>query len=55
MYRKLERYAALDGTEAPAAGEAGEHASEGARPAAAEAPADGAAAVDDVSGAALPS
>jgi DNA-binding NtrC family response regulator len=49
MYRKLERYAALDGTEAPAAD--GEHAGD-------QPPADGAAADsgnDDVSGAANPS
>jgi two-component system response regulator HydG len=45
MYRKLERYAALEGTEAPAA-EAGERPSE---PPAAE------GAGDDVSGAAVPS
>ncbi len=50
MYRKLERYAALDGTEAPAS-DGGENATD---PAAA---ADGAAdpGVDDVSGAAIPS
>jgi DNA-binding NtrC family response regulator len=51
MYRKLERYAALDGTEAPAA-EAAETAGE-APPAAEDAATD--AGVDDVSGAAIPS
>jgi DNA-binding NtrC family response regulator len=50
MYRKLERYAALDGTEAPAAD--AEHAAQAA-PAADAAAAD--AGVDDVSGAAIPS
>ncbi len=51
MYRKLERYAALDGTDAPAA-DAAETAGEAA-PAAEDAAAD--AGVDDVSGAAIPS
>jgi two-component system response regulator HydG len=46
MYRKLERYAALEGTEAPAA-------ENGDRPS--EPPAADAAPADDVSGAALPS
>ncbi|MEA2747289.1 MAG: hypothetical protein QOI41_1432, partial [Myxococcales bacterium] len=50
MYRKLERYAALDGTDAPAAD--AEHAAPAA-PAADAAAAD--AGVDDVSGAAIPS
>ncbi|MDB4936161.1 MAG: acetoacetate metabolism regulatory protein AtoC [Labilithrix sp.] len=53
MYRKLERYAALDGTEAPSA-EAGERTSEPPGPPVEPGPPDGAA-VDDVSGAALPS
>ena len=52
MYRKLERYAALDGTEAPAA-DAAETTSEAAP--AADAPAATDAGGDDVSGAAIPS
>jgi len=50
MYRKLERYAALDGTEAPADGN-----STSDKPPAAESATNGAAGVDEVSGAALPS
>ena len=46
MYRKLERYAAMEGTEAPA-GAAGDRTS--------EPPPEGDAASDDVSGAAIPS
>ncbi len=51
MYRKLERYAALDGTEAPADAAANTPSD---KPPAAE-DTNGAGAVDDVSGAALPS
>ena len=52
MYRKLERYAALDGTDAPAA-EAGEQTSE--KPPGADGAATADPGADDVSGASLPS